>query len=71
MFVVQTAIHADRVSTHETESEAVEAIRELFEAGFAVPGEFNIVELGPGRRVVRVFDVDDQVAPAESTATGA
>jgi hypothetical protein len=63
MFVVQTAIHADRVSAHETEAEAVEAIRELFGAGFAVPGEFNIVELGPDRRVVRVFDVDDEVAP--------
>jgi hypothetical protein len=71
MFVVQTAIHADRVSAHETEAEAVEAIREMFAAGFAVPGEFNIVELGPDRRVVRVFDVDDQVAPAESVATGA
>jgi hypothetical protein len=63
MFVVQTAIHADRVSAHETEAEAVEAIRELFEAGFAVPGEFNIVELGPDRRVIRVFDVDDEIAP--------
>ncbi len=63
MFVVQTAIHADRVSVHEAEAEAVEAIRELFGAGLAVPGEFNIVELGPDRRVIRVFDVDDEVAP--------
>jgi hypothetical protein len=63
MFIVQTAIHADRISVHETEMEAVDAIREMFEAGFAVPGEYNIVELGPDRRVVRVFDVDDEVAP--------
>ena len=69
MFVVQTAIHADRVSIHQSEADAVEAIRELFEAGFAVPGEFNIVELGPDRRIVRVFDVDDEVAPP-TAATG-
>lgn len=69
MFVVQTATHADRVSVHDTEVEAVQAIRELFEAGRAERGEFNIAELGPDRRVIRVFDVDDDVAPA-AAATG-
>jgi hypothetical protein len=43
---------------HETEAEAVDAIRELFEAGSAVPGGFYIVELAPDRRVVRVFEVE-------------
>ena len=70
MFVVQTAIHADRVSVHETEAEAVEAIREMFQAGFVMPGEYNIVELGPDRRVVRVFDVDDEVAPPVAATQG-
>jgi uncharacterized protein YoaH (UPF0181 family) len=70
MFVVQTAIHADRVSIHEREAEAVEAIRELFAAGFAVPGTLNIVELGRDRRVVRVFDVDDDVAPPVAATRG-
>jgi len=69
MFVVQTATHADRVSVHDTEAEAVQAIRELFEAGLAERGEFNIAELGPDRRVIRVFGVDDEVAPA-AAATG-
>ncbi|MGI8478662.1 MAG: hypothetical protein ACR2M2_02185 [Gaiellaceae bacterium] len=69
MFVVQTAINADRVSAHETEAEAIQAIRELFEAGLAERGEFNVVELGENRRVIRAFDVDDQVAPA-AAATG-
>jgi hypothetical protein len=63
MFVVQTALHADRVSVHQTEAEAVDAIRAMFDAGFAVPGEYNIVQLGPDRRVARVFEVDDEVAP--------
>lgn len=70
MFVVQTAIHADHILVHKTEAEAVEAIRELFEAGFAVPGEYNIVELGPDRRVIRVFDVDDGVAPPAAATRG-
>jgi hypothetical protein len=68
MFVVQTAAHADRVSVHETEAEAVQAIRELFEAGSAERGEFNIAQLGSDRRVIRVFDVDDDVAPAAAAA---
>jgi hypothetical protein len=69
MFVVQTAAHADRVSVHETGAEAVQAIRELFEAGVAERGEFNFAEIGPDRRVIRVFDVDDDVASA-AAATG-
>ena len=70
MFIVQKAVHADPGSIHETREEAVEAVRELFEAGLAERGEFNIVELGPDRRVVRVFNVDDEVAPAPAAATG-
>jgi hypothetical protein len=68
MFVVQTATHADRVSVHDTEAEAIQAIRELFEAGLVERGEFNIAELGPDRRVIRVFDVDDDVAPAAAAS---
>ena len=57
-FIVQEAIHADYVSTHETREEAVEAIEDLIQAGLAAPGDFNIRELDAGGRIVRVIDID-------------
>jgi uncharacterized protein YoaH (UPF0181 family) len=59
MFIVQEAIHADYVSSHETQEEAVEAIDELIQAGLASPGDFNIREIDAGGRIVRVIDIDD------------
>jgi hypothetical protein len=56
MFIVQEAIHADYVSTHETREEATAAIEDLIQAGLAEPGQFNIRELDEQRRIVRVFD---------------
>ena len=59
MFIVQEAIHADYVSSHETREEAVEAIEDLIQAGLAAPGDFNIRELDGGGRIVRVIEIDD------------
>jgi hypothetical protein len=56
MFVVQEAIHADYVSSHETREEAIAAIEDLIQAGLAAPGDFNIRELDEQGRIVRVFD---------------
>ena len=56
MFIVQEAIHADYVSSHETREEAIAAIEDLLQAGLAEPGQFNIRELDEQRRIVRVFD---------------
>jgi hypothetical protein len=56
MFIVQEAIHADYVSSHETREEAIAAIEDLIQAGLAAPGQFNIRELDEQRRIVRVFD---------------
>jgi len=69
MFVVQKAANADRGSIHETREEAVAAIRELFEAGLAEPGEFTVADLGPDRRTVRVFSVDDEIEQTKTTVT--
>ena len=44
MFIVQEAIHADYVSSHETREEAIAAIEDLIHAGLAAPGDFNIRE---------------------------
>jgi hypothetical protein len=51
--------HADYVSSHETRDEAVAAIEDLIQAGLASPGDFNIREIDPGGRIVRVIDIDD------------
>ena len=67
MFIVQKAANADRGSIHATREEAVAAIRELFEAGLAEPGEFTIAELGADRRTVRVISVDDEIEPTKTT----
>ena len=57
MFIVQEAIHADYVSSHETFEEAVAAIEDLIQAGLAAPGDFNIRELDATGRIVAVFEV--------------
>jgi hypothetical protein len=59
MFIVQEAIHADYVSSHETREEAVAAIEDLIQADLAAPGDFNIREIDAGGRIVRVIDLDD------------
>jgi hypothetical protein len=58
-FIVQEAIHADYVSTHETREEAVAAIEDLIQVGLAAPGDFNIRELDATGRIVRVIEIDD------------
>ncbi len=57
----------DRGSWHATREEAVEGIRELFEAGLAERGEFYIVERDSEGNVLRVFNVDDEIAPAAAS----
>jgi hypothetical protein len=59
MFIVQEAVHADFVSSHETREEAVAAIEDLIQAGLAAPGEFNIREMDTSGRTVGVFGVHD------------
>ena len=59
MFIVQEAIHADFVSSHETCEEAVGAIEDLIQAGLAAPGDFNIREIDAAGRTVGVTDVGD------------
>jgi hypothetical protein len=68
MFAIYKA-PGDPVSPHSTREEAVEGIRELFEAGLAERGEFSIVERDAEGNVIGVFNVDDEIAP--TTATGA
>ena len=55
MFIVQTAIHADPGSHHETAEEALAAIGKMIRAGVAEPGEFNVREIDLDGRTVRVF----------------
>lgn len=57
-FLVQRAVHADPVSTHASEADAVRAIHELAAAGLAEAGEFNVVELDPAGEPVRIVDVE-------------
>lgn len=65
MFIVQESIHADRVSRHETEAEAIAAIEEMIREGLAERGEFNIREVDDSGKTVRVFGIPD----AESART--
>ena len=58
MFIVQTAIHADRGSHHETAEEALAAIEEMISLGVAEPGEFNVREVDEHGRIVRVFGLE-------------
>jgi hypothetical protein len=59
MFIVQEAVHADFVSSHETREEAVAAIEDLIQAGLAAPGDFNIREIDAAGQIIAVIDVDD------------
>ncbi|MGH3040561.1 MAG: hypothetical protein ACRDNG_02260 [Gaiellaceae bacterium] len=63
-FTIYKAPHGtpDRTS-YRTREEAAAGIRELFEHGLAERGEFYIVEADEEGNVLKVFDVDDEVAP--------
>jgi hypothetical protein len=56
--------------SYATREEAVQGIRELFEAGLAERGDFYIVEQDDAGEVIRVFDADDEVAASASVAAG-
>jgi hypothetical protein len=58
MFIVQTAIHADGGSHHETAEEALAAIEEMIRLGVAEPGEFNVREVDEHGKIVRVFGLE-------------
>lgn len=68
MFIVQTAVHADRGSRHQTAKEALAAIKRMIRAGVAEPGEFNVREVDSEGRTVRVFGLGAAEAPGKSTA---
>ena len=68
MFFVQTAVHADRGSRHETAEEALEAIEEMIHAGVAEPGEFDVREVDAGGRTIRVFGLKPERGDADLTA---
>jgi hypothetical protein len=51
-----------------TREDAVQGVRELFESGVAERGEFYIAERDSDGKVVRVFSVDDEVAPPTTVA---
>jgi hypothetical protein len=59
VFIVQEAIHADYVSSHETREEAVAAIEDLIQAGLAAPGDFNIREIDASGRIVGLTEAAD------------
>src|SRR5262245_47862156 len=46
------------------------AATRLFDAGLAERGEFCVVGQNDAGEVIRVFDVDDEVAPSASAAAG-
>ena len=50
-------------SSFRTWEEAVDVIRKLFEASLTERGELYIVETDRAGERVRVFSVDDEVAP--------
>jgi hypothetical protein len=56
--------------SYGTREEAVQGIRELFEAGLAERGDFYVAEQDDAGEVIRVFDVDDEVASTASAAAG-
>lgn len=57
-FIVQECVHADRLSAHGTEREAVGAIQGLIREGAAAPGELNVREIDGSGRTIRVFTPD-------------
>lgn len=64
MFIVQTAVHADPGSHHDTLEDAVAAIEEMVRAGVAEPGEFNVREVDTEGRTVRVIAVEPTAGAA-------
>lgn len=68
MFVVQTAIHADRGSQHDTAEEALAAIEEMIRRGAAEPGELNVREVDGRGRIVRVFGPEAEAGSAPGPA---
>lgn len=70
MFTICKAPGDPDYRSYATRQEAVQGIRELFEAGLAERGDFYIVEQNDAGEVIRVFDVDDEIASAASAATG-
>jgi len=63
--IVKAPGHPEPTS-YATREEAVAGIRELFEHGLAERGEFYIAESDGHGKVLRVFGVDDELAPAAS-----
>jgi hypothetical protein len=66
VFIVQESIHADHVSRHETQDEAIAAVEEMIRAGLAEPGEFNIREIDDTGQTLRVFAVPDSASPSKT-----
>lgn len=69
MFIIQTATHADRGSSHETLEEALAGLAEMIEVGLAEPGQFNVRELDGSGNTVRVYELERDAGGASSPAT--
>ena len=63
-FIIQTAIHGDYGSTHDTLEDALAGIEEMVRLGVAEPGEFNVRELDDQRRIVRVIAAEPTAGAA-------
>lgn len=59
MFTISKAPGDPDYTSYGTREEALQGIRELFEAGLAERGEFYVVEQNDAGEVIRIFDVDD------------
>jgi hypothetical protein len=68
MFTICKAPGDPDYRSYATREDAVQGIRELFAAGVAERGEFYIAERDSDGNVVRVFSVDDEIAPPTTVA---
>lgn len=68
MFTICKAPGDPDYRSYATREDAVQGVRELFEAGVAERGEFYIAEQDSAGKVVRVFSVDDEIAPPTTVA---
>ncbi len=68
MFVIQTAIHANRGSCHATLEEALAGIAELIREGVAEPGELNVRETDCDGNAVGVHELEPDAGGASSPA---
>jgi hypothetical protein len=59
-FIVQDAVHADAMSRHDSQEEAVATVQEWVRRGSAQPGELNVREIDATGRTIRVFGVGAQ-----------